>query len=542
MTFVLFDVYSAAKNFFGFAPAPPLVSSTSSSFLQSQAGNYQAQARQYLRNEVVYAAIRLLSTSAAEPQIIGRRWRREKPTYANNRHAGFQARMRNQYLIENRFVEEVPNHPLVKLLNNPNPYTTRAKFMRFLTMDTYISGNRFILCARGEYGNIAAFYRLRPDRVKIIPDKDGYAAAYAYTVGNQTVIYPAEDVIHGSEPHPLNDVWGLAPVDVAMARADIDEAMREHLGGFYLHGGSGPGAVLTVTGKLSEAAKAELRARFRRLFNSPSAVHDTLILDQGQSSYQRLGLDRGLADAVPKDVNAINEARLSLPFAIPGSILGLLIGYESSSYANKRADWQVFWDITMTPFLSEIDDELTKALCTPRGGLPAEFSGVDEVLFDLSDIRALQEDEDDLSDRHIKRVTSGVESWEEGRSALGLDPNTRDGIFFVPSTVVATHVEDIGEPPEPPQLPPTVVSPDEGQSDDAMAVANAIAANFRTTALLEAPRRGRPGLSNDGEARALYRRSEQLRVDFPGMTNAQIAARVGVSLATLKRYRAAFAE
>jgi hypothetical protein len=43
--------------------------------------DYQGYARAFTRNEIVNAAIRLLATSAAEPQIIGRRWRRAKPTY-----------------------------------------------------------------------------------------------------------------------------------------------------------------------------------------------------------------------------------------------------------------------------------------------------------------------------------------------------------------------------------------------------------------------------------------------------------------------------
>ncbi|GAG21539.1 unnamed protein product, partial [marine sediment metagenome] len=43
--------------------------------------NYAQFARRgYAGNEIVFSSIELLATSAAEPHIVGRRWRRESPT------------------------------------------------------------------------------------------------------------------------------------------------------------------------------------------------------------------------------------------------------------------------------------------------------------------------------------------------------------------------------------------------------------------------------------------------------------------------------
>jgi hypothetical protein len=66
---------------------------------------------------------------------------------------------------------------------------------------------------------------------------------------------------------------------------------------------------------------------------------------------------------------------------IPGTILGLLIGYENMSLAGKKADWQVLWDVTMTPLLSDLDDVMNLSLVP-------EFSGIDEVLFDRAERQA----------------------------------------------------------------------------------------------------------------------------------------------------------
>ncbi len=51
---------------------------------------------------------------------------------------------------------------------------------------------------------------------------------------------------------------------------------------------------------------------------------------------------------------------------------------------------------------------------------------------------------------------------------------------------------------------------------------------------------GRPRVEDDGAAKELYERGEQLRVKNPGMTRAQIAGRLGLPESTYTRYVRAF--
>jgi hypothetical protein len=139
-----------------------------------------------------------------------------------------------------------------------------------------------------------------------------------------------------------------------------------------------------------------------------------------------------------------------MAFRIPGSIIGLLIGYESSSYANKRQDWQVFWDLTMTPELSDMDDVLNLKLVP-------QFGGIDDVCFDLSDIKALQEDVDKVQDRWRKNLGAGAAFWEEARDGMGLDPEA-EGTLLVPSNMTPIVVRrgklELPEPVVPQLSPP----------------------------------------------------------------------------------------
>jgi len=157
---------------------------------------------------------------------------------------------------------------------------------------------------------------------------------------------------------------------------------------------------------------------------------------------------------LPKEIDAQNEARLSMAFGIPGSILGTLIGYESSSYANKRQDRETLWKVVMAPLLSDLDDVLNLSLVP-------EFGGIDEVMFSLADIEALQEEVDKLHERHRKDVAAGLESWEEGRDALGLDPNDISGTFLIPVNILPTRGEALSEerPPMPVEALRALVGP-----------------------------------------------------------------------------------
>jgi HK97 family phage portal protein len=448
-------------------------------FNATPTGDFSGFSRAYSGNEIVFAAIEMLATSAGEPHIAGRKFQRNSPTFsasprnkfglgedawseapAVNRASlraierrltarGLPIRDAKEWMIHNGFFKELPDHSLVRLLNNPNPFMSRGQMWGTVVMDRSLAGNAYILKARAGgamNGAIAELWRLRPDRVKVIPDAQKFIAGYEYRVGNETVEIPAEDIMHFKTRNPLNDYYGMPQLMSIAGRIDIDEYQKGFLRNFYQRGGVGPGSILAVKQKLPDEAKEEIRSRFKERFGGPNAVHEMLILDSAEATYTQMGLDRGLRDALPQEIDAVSEARIAMAFGIPGSILGLRIGYESSSFANKRQDWAVFWDLTMVPLLSDLDDVLNLSL------IP-DYNGIDEVAFDLSDIRALNEDVDKIHDRWRKDLLAGGVSLEEFREATGLDPDVKEGTFYIPSNVQAQPAEEIGETPEPVPMP-----------------------------------------------------------------------------------------
>src|SRR3990167_7938989 len=164
--------------------------------------SFRTFARAYATNEIVFAAIELLASSAGEPHISGRRWRRNKATI-RNLYAEYRAKglpRPNARLVQNGFVEELDGHPLVRLLNAPNPFMSRGQMWGTVVMDRCLAGNSYLYKARYESGplkgNVAELWRLRPDRVRVVPDPANFISGYEYNTGTGKVTSPAADIIH----------------------------------------------------------------------------------------------------------------------------------------------------------------------------------------------------------------------------------------------------------------------------------------------------------------------------------------------------------
>lgn len=436
---------------------PTVTTSLLPSYSSALGTNYLGYSNAYRRNEIVFAAVEMLATSAGEPHIIGWRRRRNHPEIrAEARYLsavqGLPKHAVTAMLMRNGFIEEVGDHPLIRLLNKPNPFMSRGQLWGTVVMDRCLAGNAYILKARVQNGilkgAVGELWRLRPDRVRIIPSASNYIEGYEYNTGRDKIVYPAGDIMHFKTRDPLDDYYGMPPLMAIAGRIDIDDYMKNFLRTFFERGGVGVGGVLSVKQGLSQEQKDDVRGVLDRRTTGPANWHRTLVLD-ADAAYTPMGLNRGLRDALPKELDAVQEARIAMAFGIPGSILGLLIGYESSSYANKRQDWQVFWDLTMTPLLSDLDDVLNLSIVS-------DFGGIDEVAFDLSDIRALQEDIDLIQERHRKNWLSTLESFEEAREGIGKDPNPKSGTFLMQTNMTPLTVGALDGTEPVPQLPAAV--------------------------------------------------------------------------------------
>src|SRR3954465_2393342 len=77
-------------------------------------------------------------------------------------------------------------------------------------------------------GSPRELHVLRPDRIKLVPGADGWPEAYEYTVAGRTVRFDQTPtlppILHLSLLHPLDDHYGLAPLEAASVAVDTHNA------------------------------------------------------------------------------------------------------------------------------------------------------------------------------------------------------------------------------------------------------------------------------------------------------------------------------
>jgi HK97 family phage portal protein len=118
-------------------------------------------------------------------------------------------------------------HPLLELLARPNPREAGARFIEAVATHLLLAGNAYVEAVSVE-GTPRELYALRPDRMKLIPGADGWPEAYEYTVAGRTVRFdqsaPLLPILHLTLLNPLDDHYGLAPLEAAAVAVDTHNA------------------------------------------------------------------------------------------------------------------------------------------------------------------------------------------------------------------------------------------------------------------------------------------------------------------------------
>lgn len=387
---------------------------------QTQAYSYERYAREgYGKNELVYACIQLLCESASEPRIAAYRGR-------------------------GKDAEELPGAAVMKLFDQPNPFMSTKRFFATVQLFRAIAGNVFIEKVRARSRQVVELWFLRPDRVRVIPDAQKFIRGYEYRYGDVTYTLPPEDVIHIKTLNPWDDYYGMPPLAACAERVDTDNAMRAFTRAFFQNAAV-PAGLLNIMKSVTETERVGIQQHLQRSYGGPAGWHSTLVIDNAQAKYEPMGMAIGERGIAMPSLDEINEARICASFGPPLSLVGARLGQASSSYANRRADREMFWDETLTPLYKDMGDDLTM-------GLAPEFPGdFDRLGWDLSNVQALQEDENAKVDRVSKKLHDGGITVQEYRKELGYDPEfTKGELLMISAGTTPTLVEDaIVEPMDP---------------------------------------------------------------------------------------------
>lgn len=370
--------------------------------------NYESLIREgYGANELVYACVEEICTSAAEPKLVA--FRGDTKIY---------------------------DHPLLTLLNKPNPYMSGFSYWAFVLLFKLIAGNSFTEIVYNGRGMPTELWLFRPDQVEVVPGGTRENFIDHYNVGFQPKVpYPEAEILHSKTRNGLNPFYGMAPMQVLLSRVDTDNYMREFTKAFFFNAAV-PAGMLNIEGTLDEEEREQIRRHQGDQFGGPRGWWTDMIIEGSRATYTQMGMPLGARGVAYPELDEIQESRIPMVFGVPPSLIGARISLNKANYAAKVEDRQMFWYETLMPKYREEADFVNLKL------VPF-YPDIDRVEFDISSIRALQEDTDKLHTRIRANAAGGLITREEAREEMGKPRKAPEGDTWVMTSSTTAFQGDV---------------------------------------------------------------------------------------------------
>jgi len=321
-------------------------------------GGFSTLIRQgYAKNPVVYRCVRMIAEAATSVPLGVRE---------------------NSQILE--------RHPVLDLLKTPNHRQSGSDIMEAIFSYLYTAGNAYLEAVIVD-NEVRGLYSLRPDRMNLVSGKDGWPTAYDYSAGARNVrlslnTQPVPKILHLNLFHPLDDHFGMAPLEAARFSLDIHNAAAKW-NKALLDNAARPSGALVYSGASGNLSKAQ----FQRL-KDELEVGFQGAMNAGRPMVLEGGLDWKSMALTPRDMDFIeakNSAarEIALAFGVPPMLLGIP---GDNTYANYSEANRVFWRQSVVPLVRRVADSIGRWL------QPA-FEGDFELVPILDDVEALSEDQ-----------------------------------------------------------------------------------------------------------------------------------------------------
>lgn len=310
--------------------------------------------------------------------------------------------------------KDVDQHPVLDLLHHPNPRQGGAAFIEAAVAYKLLAGNSYIEVVKGKSGRPVELYCLRPDRIKVVPGRTGIPSAYEYTVHGRCRSIPVDlyngesDVLHIKTFHPLNDWYGMSPIEAAATAIDQNNEVASHNLSLLQNGGRPSGALqINSRENLTLDQLENLRSDLRSTYEGSTNAGRLMILD-GDFEWKEMGLS-------PKDLDFISGKNLSAreiaqAFGIPPMLVGVP---GDATFANYKEARFHLWEDVIIPLLDHLCDEFNHWLLPKYGQHGLKLS------FDMDSIPALAPRRESA----WKRIEdASFLTINEKRKALGYEP------------------------------------------------------------------------------------------------------------------------
>ena len=350
--------------------------------------------------------------------------------------------------------------PLQDLLADPNPVHTNLDVWFWTSWAKRSHGNAFLKKVRSGNaltGNPVELWPLSPNLVKPMTLAGSKQLVdfwrYTYAPGKWEDI-STENMVHfrigiDDQDHRL----GLAPIRRLVREIASDQSATQFTDALLRNFGI-PGLVVQVPpgASLSDEQAEELKHKLEQRFGFENRGNVGVLtagatLEQFGFSPEQLNM-RALHD--------VPETRIAAVMGVPPAVAGLGVGLaQSSAYASLKQIRENFTEVTVIPNWRSDAATLNKQL---KPDFTTERNV--RIAYDLSKVRALQEDRTQMFTRLDNAVRTGWVKPNEARAEVGLPPmDGGDVPIPQPMMPLQPGTSRPGRLPELPAAPPPKTDP-----------------------------------------------------------------------------------
>jgi HK97 family phage portal protein len=345
--------------------------------------------------------------------------------------------------------QPIDDHPLLDLLQRPNPTHSGSEYFQKVVSYLLLSGNTYQLRVGSDSQPPNELFTLRPDRIRIKTDKHRFMPiAYEYCIDGQVkAVYPIDQITGQSEVkqtklfNPVDDYMGQSPIMPSASDIDQHNLSAKHNTHLLINGARPSGAVVYkprdevgAMTMLTDSQREQLRADLQQRFTGTNGAGKTMILE-GDFDYKEMGLS-------PKDMDFATMRNMSaqdiaLVFGVPAQLIG--VG-DAQTYNNMAEARLALYEETIIPLLRHLESDLNEWLVPLYG---------DDItlMYDIDGIPAITERRRMVTDNILRAVQEGVLTRNEARERLNLEPIKGGDEIYIPANLFPIGSAE----PNPPQ-------------------------------------------------------------------------------------------
>lgn len=309
-------------------------------------------------------------------------------------------------------------HPVLELIQRPNPGQGRAELFEALYGQLLLSGNAYLEAVQGVRRIPAELHVLRSDRMRSVAGADGWPVGYDYSVGGRKLRFEmtpeAQPICHIRSFHPQDDHYGFSPLQAAATAIDVHNS-ASRWSKALLDNAARPSGAIVYRGADGQGALSP--DQYERLV-SEMEMHHQGARNAGRPMLLEGGLDWKPMGFSPSDMefHQTKEAaarEIAVAFGVPPMLMGIP---GDATYANYQEANRAFFRLTVLPLVSKV----TAAVSHWLSGFTGEAV---ELRPDLDQVPALAAERD----QQWRRVgEASFLSDAEKRAILGL-PRLAEG-------------------------------------------------------------------------------------------------------------------